>query len=44
VIKTCLYEPQVNRSYADMAVHYDTAVLPAARAGRATKPKSKRRC
>jgi transposase len=29
VIKACLYEPQVNRSYADMAVHYDTAILPA---------------
>jgi transposase len=29
VIRACLYEPQVNRSYADMAVHYDTAILPA---------------
>jgi len=29
VIKACLYEPQVNRTYADMAAHYDTAVLPA---------------
>ena len=29
VIKACLYEPQVNRSYAEMAAHYDTAVLPA---------------
>src|SRR5713226_5778662 len=29
VIKACLYEPQVNRSYADMAAHYGTAILPA---------------
>ena len=29
MIKACLYEPQVNRSYAEMAAHYDTAVLPA---------------
>jgi transposase len=29
VIKACLYEPQVNRTYAEMAVHYGTAVLPA---------------
>ncbi|MGO3934275.1 IS21 family transposase [Rhodopseudomonas pseudopalustris] len=29
VIKACLYDPQVNRTYAEMAVHYDTAILPA---------------
>src|ERR1700741_3190630 len=29
VIKACLYEPQVNRSYAEMAAHYDSAILPA---------------
>jgi transposase len=28
VIKACLYEPQVNRTYAGMAAHYGTAVLP----------------
>jgi transposase len=28
VIKACLYEPQVNRTYAEMASHYGTAVLP----------------
>lgn len=28
VIKACLYDPQVNRSYAEMAAHYDSAVLP----------------
>lgn len=27
--KACRYEPQVNRTYADMVRHYDTAVLPA---------------
>jgi hypothetical protein len=29
VIKACLYDPQINRSYADLAAHYDTAILPA---------------
>jgi transposase len=29
VIKACLYEPRVNRTYAEMAAHYDTAILPA---------------
>jgi transposase len=29
VIKACLYEPQVNRTYAEMAGHYGCAVLPA---------------
>lgn len=29
VIRACLYDPQVNRTYAEMAAHYDTAVLPA---------------
>jgi transposase len=29
VIKACLYDPQINRTYAEMAAHYDTAVLPA---------------
>lgn len=28
VIRACLYDPQVNRSYAAMAAHYDSAVLP----------------
>jgi transposase len=28
VIKACLYEPQVNRTYAEMAAHYGTATLP----------------
>jgi transposase len=28
VIKACLYEPQVNRTYAEMAAHYATAILP----------------
>jgi transposase len=29
VIKACLYEPEVNRSYPEIAAHYDTAILPA---------------
>jgi transposase len=29
VIKACRYDPQINRSYADMAAHYGTAILPA---------------
>ena len=29
VIKACLYEPQINRTYAEMAADYDTAILPA---------------
>ena len=37
VIKACLYEPTVNRSYTEMAAHYDTAVLPA----RPRKPRDK---
>jgi transposase len=28
VIDACLYEPQVNRTYAKMAAHYGVAVLP----------------
>jgi transposase len=27
--KACRYEPEVNRTYADMVTHYNTAVLPA---------------
>jgi transposase len=37
VIKACLYEPQVNRTYTDMAAHYGTVVLPT----RPRKPKDK---
>jgi transposase len=29
VIRACLYDPQINRTYAEMAAHYDTAILPA---------------
>src|SRR5258707_5402015 len=44
VIKACLYDPQVNRTYADMAAHYDTATLPARPDVRGIKQKSSRRC
>ena len=37
IIKACYYEPNVNRTYTDLAQHYDTAVLPA----RPRKPKDK---
>ncbi len=37
VTKACFYEPSINRTYADMAVHYDTAIVPA----RPRKPKDK---
>ena len=37
VIKACLYEPQVNRTYTEMAAYYDTAVLPT----RPRKPRDK---
>jgi transposase len=34
VVNACLYEPQANRSYAEMVTHYGTAVLP-------TRPRDK---
>lgn len=37
VIKACFHEPQVNRTYAEMAAHYGTAVIPA----RPRKPRDK---
>jgi transposase len=37
VIKACHYEPSVNRTYSEMAAHYDTAILPA----RPRKPRDK---
>ena len=37
VTKACFYEPAINRTYADMAAHYDTAIVPA----RPKKPKDK---
>jgi transposase len=37
VTKACFYEPAMNRTYADMAAHYGTAVVPA----RPYKPRDK---
>lgn len=37
ITKACFYEPAVNRSYAEMAAHYDTGVVPA----RPMKPRDK---
>ena len=37
ITKACFYEPAVNRTYGDLAAHYDTAVVPA----RPYKPRDK---
>ncbi|MBU4606906.1 MAG: IS21 family transposase, partial [Proteobacteria bacterium] len=37
VIKACRYEPELNPTYQDLALHYNTAVIPA----RVRKPKDK---
>lgn len=37
ITRACFYEPQVNRTYADFASHYGTAILPA----RPYKPRDK---
>jgi len=37
VTKACFYDPAINRTYGDMAHHYDTAIIPA----RPHKPKDK---
>ena len=37
VIRACFYKPEINRSYAEMAAHYGTAILPA----RFYKPRDK---
>jgi transposase len=37
ITKACFHEPAVNRTYADLAAHYDTAVVPA----RPYKPRDK---
>ena len=29
IVKACFYEPEVNRTYAEMAAHYGIAILPA---------------
>ncbi|MGA8171297.1 MAG: IS21 family transposase [Methylocystis sp.] len=37
IVKACFYDPQVNRTYAEMAAHYGVALLPA----RPRKPRDK---
>jgi transposase len=37
ITKACFYEPAVNRTYAEMAAHYGTAIIPA----RPRKPRDK---
>jgi transposase len=41
ITRACFYEPMVNRTYADLARHYRTAIVPARRIAHATKPRSK---
>ena len=40
ISKACFYEPEVNRTYTEMAAHYGTAVVPA----RPRKPRDKSGC
>ena len=37
VVKACLYDPEINRTYGDLAAHYGTAIVPA----RPRKPRDK---
>ena len=37
VVKACLYDPEINRTYADMAAHFGTAIMPT----RVRKPRDK---
>jgi len=37
VTKACIFEPRLNRTYAEMAAHYGTAIVPA----RPRKPRDK---
>ena len=39
VIKACFYDPQVQRTYAAFAEHYDTGILRRGRASHATRPR-----
>ena len=42
IVKASFYDPQVNRSYAEMAAHYRTAILPARASGAPAANNSKR--
>jgi transposase len=42
IVKASFYDPQVNRTYAEMAAHYGTAILRRGRESRATRRKSSR--
>jgi len=44
VTAVCRYEPGINRTYQELAEHYDTAILPRVRGGRATRPRLKWPC
>lgn len=44
VSRACLYEPDLNRTFADMAEHYNVAVIPARPAHPRDKPKVEAGC
>jgi transposase len=44
VSRACRYEPELNPTYQDMALHYGTAVLPARPMKPGTKPRRNREC
>lgn len=41
VTKACFYDPAINRTYGDMANHYDTAIIPARHTNPKTRPRLK---
>lgn len=44
VIKACFHDPAINRTYGDMAAHYDTAAHLRGLANRRTRRRSRARC
>ena len=44
IVKASFYEPEVNRTYAEMAAHYGTAILPGPRKPRDRRKSSDRGC
>jgi len=44
ITKACFYEPTVNRTYAAMAAHYGTAIIPARPSSRATRRRLRWAC
>ena len=44
IVRACLYEPAAAQTFADMAAHYDTAILPARPASRVTRRRWRPAC